>query len=675
MSDKYSDPKEKFIHRDVSWLAFNERVLAQAQGADPLLERVKFLAIFANNLDEFLMVRVAGVKRLIDANYNRKDDFGFFPQELDEEISLRIADLTERLYATYCALLQELWQNRILIIKSAQLNAEQKKAAKRYFENVLFPIITPMAIDQGHPFPALLSKTTAFGVHLTREDESHLVVLAIPQSVPRLFKLPSDKDQDCFILIDDLIRDNLESFFRGYTIFGSFKFRLVRDAELAVKEDFASDLLKAIESEIKKRPKARVVSLQVERDALPQSLQLLCDGLDFKKDKVLPVDDELDLTYLFELLRQVTRPDLCYRGYIPAKLDYESIFEKVKEGDFILCLPYQSFQPTVDLIQQASRDPDVLAIKMILYRTDEDSAIVKSLIEAAKSKKQVTVLVELKARFDEERNIDWTRDLESAGCHVIYGVSGMKTHSKIALVVRKEEGRIVRYVHLSTGNYNERTAKVYTDIGYFTANDDFAKDISDFFNVITGYSLPGRWKSIIASPNDLRQYFFELIDKEIGFQKKYRNGLIFAKMNSLEDVRMIEKLYEASREGVRIKLIVRGICCLVPGVEGMSENIEVKSIVGRFLEHSRIYLFNNNYDPRIYLASADWMSRNFDRRIELMFGIGRDELKRELKEIMDECWKDDLKSWSLGSDRRYARSKADEKGYNVQESLIKRYTE
>ena len=412
-----------------------------------------------------------------------------------------------------------------------------------------------------------------------------------------------------------------------------------------------------------------MVRLEVEKDCDPKFLETLCFELDCPKEEITFVDGDLDLTYLFELAAEANRPELCFSSYAPQKIVYENIFDRMNEGDFICHLPYQSFYPTVDLLRMAAKDENVLAIKMTLYRTNEDSAIIKALKEAANKNKQVTVVVEIRARFDEQKNIHWVKELEEAGCHVIYGIAGMKIHSKITLIVRKEEDKIRRYVHLSTGNYNEKTARIYTDIGYFTANDDFAKDISDVFNILTGFSLPSRWKRIIASPHDLRQYFFELIDNEIDFQKKNKNGLIIAKMNALEDPLLIEKLYEASNAGVKIQLMVRGICCLVPGVANLSENIEVKSIVGRFLEHSRIYFFNNNSDYRIFLASADWMERNFDRRLELLFEIYRDDIKEHLKSILQWYWKDTVKSRFLSADRNYVRKTGGE-NFNVQEFLI-----
>lgn len=446
----------------------------------------------------------------------------------------------------------------------------------------------------------------------------------------------------------------------------------MRDSELYVAEEFAEDLLVAIEQEVKQRMRAKVVHLEIEKSCAPEFLDILCQGLGFPKEEVVSIGGTLDLSCLFELARLLDNPALSYREYKPAKIEYENIFERISQGDFISHLPFQSY-PTVDLIQTAAHDPNVLAIKMTLYRANEDSAIISALVEAAQNKKQATILVEIKARFDEEKNIRWAKVLEDAGCHVIYGIANIKIHSKMTLIVRKEEDRIRRYVHLSTGNYNEKTARVYTDIGYFTANDDVARDISDVFNVITGYSLPSMWKRVVSSPNDMRKYFFELIDREIENQKRSKSGLISAKMNSLEDVQMIDKLYEASKAGVKVKLVVRGICCLIPGVPGLSENIEVKSIVGRFLEHTRVMIFNNNGNPRVFLSSADWMSRNFDSRIELLFEIYQEEIKEHLQYLMDMCWKDNSKSRLLQPDRKYTRQKDNEEKFNFQERMISYY--
>lgn len=668
------EPRDKFIARDLSWLMFNERVLEEAADpSNPLLERVKFLAIFTSNLDEFYMVRVAGHKRLVDSGYNHKDQFGYFSQELLAEIKQRVDGLIRRHYEVYQRVKRELEKEKIYFRNYESLSPEQEREARRYFETTLFPIITPMAVDQGHPFPVLPSKTIAFAVNVLREDKPHLAILPIPKNVPRLVRLPGGEKEQNFIFIEEIIRNNLKNFFRGFQIQEHTLFRVMRDSELYVAEEFAEDLLKAIEEEVKKRMRAKVVQLEIEYSCGPDFLELLCQGLDFPKEEVVSIGSTLDLTCLFELIPQVDKAQLKFKDYKPAKIEYQNIFERIGQGDFIIHLPFQSFYPTTDLIKSAASDPNVLAIKMTLYRANEDSAIIEALVEAAQNKKQVTVLVEIKARFDEEKNIRWAKDLEDAGVHVIYGIANIKIHSKMTMIVRKEEGRIRRYVHLSTGNYNEKTARVYTDIGYFTANDDFARDIADVFNVITGYSQPSPWKRIVSSPNDLRKYFFELIDREIENQKRFKNGFIRAKMNSLEDVQMIDKLYQASQAGVKIKLIVRGICCLIPGVPDLSENIEVKSMVGRFLEHTRVMIFNNNASPRVFMSSADWMSRNFDRRIELLFEVYKDDIKEHLQFLMDMCWKDNVKSRYLTSDRKYTRPKDIEEKYNFQDRMITHY--
>jgi polyphosphate kinase len=674
MDIKNLDAKEIFIPRDLSWLAFNNRVLQEAEDpANPLLERIKFLAIFVNNLDEFHMVRIAGLKRLIDSGYNRKDNFGVIPQELYPQIKSAVQETTQNLYSAYVKIKAELEENKIFVKKYLELNPEQRKFANRYFDTNIFPIITPMAIDQGHPFPVLSSKTIAFAIKLLRGEKSCTALITIPKVIPRTLRLPSDKNEHSFILIEEIIREHLKDFFKGYEISANTLFRVIRDSELTVDEEYTPDLLKAIENEIKKRPKAKVVRLEMENDSNPQLQEVICQEMDFAREEISFIEKEMDLSFIFEISAQTNKPQLNYPAFTPGKIEYENILEKVKENDFIIHLPYQSFTPTLELLQQAAKDPQVLGIKMTLYRTNDDSGIIKALKEATKNKKQVTILVEIKARFDEEKNINWAKELEEAGCHVIYGLPGMKTHSKMTLIVRKEE-RIRRYVHLSTGNYNEKTSGVYTDIGYFTANDDFARDISDLFNVITGYSLASRWKRIVTSPDDMREYFIELIDREIQLHKNYKNGLIFIKMNSLEDTKIIEKLYAASCAGVKIRIIVRGICCLIPGIPELSENIKVKSIVGRFLEHSRIYIFNNNADPQFFLSSADWMSRNFDRRIELLFEIHKQDIKEQLRFIMDTYWKDTAKSRILNQDRKYSRTPLTEGKFNAQEALIKHYT-
>ena len=676
MENKIYSEKERFIHRDLSWLSFNGRVLEEAADIDnPLLERVKFLAIYINNLDEFLMVRYAGLKKLEDSQYNKEDKYGYYPGELKTAIKERLDQQFKKLYALYKGdITAELNKRRIFIRQYRELSEAQQRFCKKHFEKTVFPITTPMAVDQGHPFPILSSKTLAFAVSLEKAGEEYLSIIPIPKNIPRLIKMPSAKDETCFILLEELMRSHIETFFRGYKITSSLFFKVIRDSELEVQEEYTDDLLKAIEGEVKKRVLAKAVYLESEKPFNKKLLATLCEKIGISEEETRAVDGNPDLKFLFELIPSLSKPDLLYKGFVAAKAEYESIFDKIKEGDFLVALPFESFQPTVDLLKEAAKDPGVLAIKMTLYRVDEDSAIIEALKAAARKKKQVTVLVEIKARFDEEKNIEWAKQLEVEGCHVIYGIPKIKIHSKITLVVRKEEGRIVRYVHLSTGNYNEKTSRIYTDLGFFTCNEDFARDISDVFNVITGYSVPGRWRKIVSAPNDLRQYFKELIDKEIECQKKYGNGALFAKMNSLEDVKIIDKLYEASRAGVSIKLIVRGICCLVPGIPGLSENIQVHSIVGRFLEHSRVFRLNNNGTPRFFMSSADWMSRNFDRRIELLFEVDKQELKEELGMLLDCQWRDTEKTRMLYLDKEYARPEPGEVSFNSQEYLIKYFS-
>ncbi len=668
--------KEKFIHRDLSWLEFNLRVLEEAADErNPLLERIKFLAIFTSNLDEFFMVRLSGAKKLLASGYNKRDQFGFYPQELIAEIKTRTDELVKKFYEIYEGSVRNAMEGEKIFIKKPEgLSAEQKKYVQRFFDTTLYPIITPMAVDSGHPFPVLPSGTIAFAVTISPSEKNRLAIIPIPKSVPRLLKVPAEGEESVYVLTDYLIKENLAQFFKGYKIQDASLFRVLRDSELEVDEGFAPDLLKALEKELKKRSSAKAVYLQMEKGTSPELLEVLCNGLDFPKEEVAFTTSDLDLTFLYDLFAWSDKLQLRYSSFTPFKLVSDNIFEKIKDEDFIIHVPYQSFMPTCELIAAAARDLDVLAIKMTLYRTNEDSAIIRALMEAAKNRKQVTVVVEIKARFEEEKNIQWSRELEQAGCHVIYGIAGLKIHSKMTLIVRKEEGRIRRYVHLSTGNYNEKTANVYTDIGFFTANDDFARDIADVFNVITGYSLPSPWKRVISSPHDLRKYFLSLIDKEIEFQQAHKNGLIIAKMNALEDTQIIEKLYAASQAGVKIKLIVRGVCSLVPGVELLSENIEVRSIVARFLEHSRIFYFNNNGNGRVFLSSADWMTRNFDRRIELLFEITKPEIKSHLQFILDSYLKDTRKARILKSDGSYSRIKKEGETFGAQEYFISHYT-
>lgn len=667
--------KERFLPRDLSWLKFNDRVLHEALDKNvPLLERLRFIAIFVSNLDEFIMVRMADIKRKNTNNPNKQNVYGVYQQDYLNDVMTETKEAIDKLYMIYQDIMaKDLKQENIVIEDIKHLSKAQKSFVKDYFASTIYPVSTPLGVDAGHPFPVLPSRTLAFAVSVKRKGGDYLAILPIPNNIPRVLKLPSKKNENKFILIEDIIRMNLGEFFKGYKINETTLFRIIRDSELDVDEETTQSLLKEIEGKVKKRTTAQVIYLEVEKACEEVLLGMLCDGLSFNKDDAVYIDSQFDLTYLNALIKLTPKPELCYCGYTQRQEVYDDIFEKIREGDFMLHVPYDSFQPTVDLIQAAARDENVLAIKMTLYRTNNDSTIISALKEAAANNKKVTILVEIKARFDEENNIRWARELELMGCHIIYGIPGLKVHSKMTLIVRKEEGVINRYVHLSTGNYNENTAKVYTDIGYFTCNEDFARDISDVFNVVTGYSTSKSLLRVINAPDDMRDYLTLLIDREIKFQKKHKNGAINIKMNSLEDVKMIDKLYEASRAGVKIKIIVRGICCLIPGIKGLSENIKVRSIVGRFLEHSRVFEFHNNGSPRYFLSSADWMKRNLDRRIELLFEIYKEDVKVELKEILNLCWKDNVKSWEMGSDREYRKYTSKNSDFSVQDYWISQH--
>jgi polyphosphate kinase len=673
MLTRKNERGEQYFDRDLNWLAFNERVIEEAEDtANPLLERAKFIAIFASNLDEFYMKRVASLRRLMDESPNHADGFGFHPVEVYDAVEQYVTELRKRLYRAYDEVVgRELPGHGIRLKPYEELDERERTRAQEYFETTLYPVMTPMAVDQGRPFPILPSKTLSFAVKAQGEKKHHLAILPIPQVVPRLFRLPGASPS--FILIDEIVRAHLEAFFRGHPIVESAMFRVVRDSELDLDEEAVDDLLYAVEKEVRKRPRARAVAMEIERHVSPQMLDHLCKLIDIETESTKLIAGHLDLSFLFALPGQVARPGLAYPGFVPAGMKYKDIFERMRRGEFLVHLPFQSFQPVIDLIQSAAEDEQVLAIKMTLYRTNETSAVVKALMRAAENGKQITVLVELRARFDEERNISWARALEQAGCHVIYGIPGLKIHSKLAVIIRREEDGIRRYVHLGTGNYNESTARLYTDIGFFTVNEDIARDVSDTFNVISGYSQPPHWRKVVSAPHDLKPFLFHLIDQEIEHQKLHGNGLVFAKCNALQDKEMIDKLYEAARAGVRMKLLVRGLCCMVPGVKGLSETVEVRSIVGRFLEHSRIYLFHNNGNPRVFCSSADWMKRNLDRRIELMFPIEDRDLKQHLSWLLDTYWQDNVKARVLMPDGSYVRVPRKGEALNVQEFLIQHY--
>ncbi len=666
--------KLPYFNREWSWLAFNERVLEEAEDrSNPLLERAKFVAIFASNLDEFYMKRVAALLAVIDEGEAVPDSFGYTPQEVYRGIETIVGQLRLRHQDAFRQVVAELARNRVKLVALDELTQRDREAIRRYFETTLLPLVTPMAVDQAHPFPILPSKTLSLAVRLDRDGEPALAIVPLPTALSRVFRLPAPAGEYRFALLGDVLRLHLERLFRGFAVRESVLFRVMRDSELNIDEDEVSDLLGAVEERVRNRPRAKPVALEIESNVSAELLAGVTERIGVLPDRVKLIDGRIDLSFLYGLIAAVERPELQDRPFSPGRIEYNDIFARIRESDILVHVPYQSFQPVIDLVERAASDQDVLGIKMTLYRTYEQSAFVQALKQAALNGKHVTVLVEIKASFDEERNIRWARQLEQAGCHVVYGIPGMKIHAKLCLVIRREEDGIRRYVHLGTGNYNEATARVYTDLHLLTCAETFGRDVSDVFNVISGYSLPPRWGKLVCAPHDLRNAFLRLIDREIEHQRRTGNGFIFAKFNSLHDRRIIDKLYEAGAAGVSMRLLVRGICCLRPGLPGRSETIEVRSIVGRFLEHSRVYWFGNGGSPAVYLSSADWMKRNMDRRIELLFPIENPALQQELHELLELLWRDNVKARVLQSDGSYHRVKPTPPLHNAQEELIRRY--
>ncbi|WP_020059334.1 RNA degradosome polyphosphate kinase [Bacillus sp. 123MFChir2] len=649
-----------YNNRELSWLAFNERVLQEAQDdSNPLLERLKFISIFSSNLDEFFMVRAAGLKDQVKAGFNQPENkAGLTPKKQLEKISFKAHELTQVQYDTYQnVLLPALKEEGIEQLSFQDLTKEQREFIEEYFDEQIFPVLTPVAIDAYRPFPMLLNKSLNLAAILyderqtVEENRTKLGIVQVPSLLERFIFLPNEDNKQKFIFLEDVISNFTHKLFTGYTVSSVTRFRITRNADLTIHEEGARDLLKVIEKELKKRKWGAAVRLEVGTDNLDKRvLSLLYEVLEVKDEDVYMIGGPLDLTCLFALYKKLasTYEHLSYPAFIPQPPqdldDEEDIFEKVLEQDVLMHHPFESFHPVIDFVADAAEDPDVLAIKQTLYRVSGDSPVIQALKTAAENGKQVTVLVELKARFDEENNVQWAKELEKAGCHVIYGVSHLKTHSKITLVVRRKHGKIERFVHLGTGNYNDATAKLYTDFGYITSRKDFGIDATNFFNYLSGYTMKPHFHRISVAPFDIRQQFIELIDEEIRYHKQYENGYIIAKMNSLTDKPLIQKLYEASQAGVKIDLIVRGICCLRPQIQGVSDNIRVISVVGRYLEHSRIYYFHHNGEEKIYLSSADWMTRNMEKRVEISFPILGFDMKMRIKDVLQLILDDNVKA-------------------------------
>ena len=652
-----------FINRELSWLEFDARVLGEAEDVlNPLFERLKFLRITASNLDEFFMVRVASLKDMVNAGYTKKDIAGMTAAEQLAALDERTHAFVKRQYKIYNdELVPALAREGFHIIGShEELTHEQEIFVDKYFHEDVYPVLTPMAVDSSRPFPLIRNKTLNIAALLKKkngDDGTEFATVQVPSVLPRFVRLPGE--QDTIILLEEIIERNIDKLFLNYDILCAYPYRIMRNADLSIDEEDAADLLKEIEKQLKKRQWGQAIRLEVQGNIDKQLLKRLKSELNITDSDIYRIDGPLDLTFLMKLYGSFDYAKLKTPKYMPAPvpelMNGKNIFEAVREGDILLHHPYQTFDPVVDFVRQAANDPGVLAIKQTLYRVSGNSPIVAALAAAAENGKQVSVLVELKARFDEENNIIWARKLEQAGCHVIYGLVGLKTHSKITLVVRREEDGIRRYVHLGTGNYNDSTAKLYCDMGLFTCSPAIGEDATAVFNMLSGYSEPVGWNKLSLAPLWLRDRFHYLVEREIRHAKEGQEAHIIAKMNSVCDKDIIELMYKASKAGVKIELIVRGICCLIPQLEGVSENITVRSIVGTFLEHSRIFYFENGGNPEIYMASADWMSRNLDRRVEIMFPVEDAKLKKEVKHILDVQLADNVKAQLMQPDGSYVR--------------------
>ncbi|TGB05394.1 RNA degradosome polyphosphate kinase [Halobacillus salinus] len=655
-----------YNNRELSWLAFNERVLEEALDMDnPLLERLKFLAICSSNLDEFFMVRVAGLKDQVKAGFNKPENkAGLTPKQQLSKIAEINHELVRKQYDSFQAMKPELVKEDISFLSMDELTKEEILRLESYFDEEIFPVLTPMAVDAYRPFPMLLNKSINLAVVIQdaldpTDHETKTAIVQVPAVLDRFVSVDHESKHQ-YVLLEEIISYFIYKLFKGYQVKTITEFRITRNADMTIHEEGARDLLKEIEKELKKRKWGAAVRLEVRNGKYDdQVVEFLLKVLEIHKGDLYITNGPLDLTFLFKFHKKLgdLKDHLTYETLIPQPprdLDgEEDIFEAASNRDLFLHHPYESFEPVVDFVSDAADDPYVLAIKQTLYRVSGDSPIIDSLKRAAENGKQVTVLVELKARFDEENNVQWAKELEKAGCHVIYGMTYLKTHSKITLVVRKKREKIERFVHLGTGNYNDQTASLYTDMGIITSRRKFGIDATDFFNYLSGFTEKPKYHHLSMAPFDIRNDFIRYMNNEIRFHKQHGNGRIIAKMNSLTDKNLIMKLYEASQAGVQIDLIVRGICCLRPGIKGISENIRVRSIVGRFLEHSRIYYFHHNGDDRVFLSSADMMTRNMVKRVELMFPIHEPSVKSRLQRILSIMLSDNVKAREQQNDGSY----------------------
>lgn len=651
---------EYFYNRELSWLKFNLRVLKEAMVKEtPLLERLKFIAISASNLDEFFMVRVASLWSNFDSGVEKRDASGMSVHEQLVAISQAAHEQVRTQTKSLIALMAEMDAVKLHFRRVKDLSELGKDWLEEYYREVVFPVLTPMAVDASRPFPFLANKTLNLAVELIKADGEHSMgLIQVPSVLDRIVEVEPEGKRT-FVFLEDIIASHCHDLFKGCHILDMVSFRVTRDSDLDLEEDDSVDLMKEVEESLRKRKRGAAVRLEIFKTNNNRIKKFLEENLDVTEMEVYEINGPLDPTCFFKFIGMKGMWPWLYEPFVPQRplelQDDSDLFAAIRENDILLHHPYESFDPVVKLVSDAADDPQVLAIKQTLYRVSGNSPIVAALARAAENGKQVTVLVELKARFDEENNILWARRLEKAGCHVIYGLVGLKTHAKIILIVRKEDNGIKRYLHLGTGNYNDSTAKLYTDLGLMTANDEFGSDASAFFNLLSGYSEPPVWNKLVMAPLGLREKIYALIDNEIAMVRSGREGHIIAKMNSLIDQPVIQKLYEASAAGVHIDLIVRGICGLRTGIEGISDNITVRSIVGRQLEHSRIFWFANGGEEQLYLSSADWMPRNLNDRVELFFPVETEEHIHRIKALLDLYLRDNVGAHMMQSNGSYRR--------------------
>jgi len=677
---------ELYVNREISWIHFNQRVLEEAlnREAHPLLERVKFISIFSSNLDEYFMIRVAGIEDQYEAGIQDRTIDGYTPSEQLEHIRSMVApQLMQRNDCFYNDLLPEMEKEGISFVRFTQLPKQQQEALRTYFRQEIYPVLTPLAFDTGHPFPFMSSLSLNLAIELEDSETgaSRFARVKVPSILPRMLSfstvegLGTEDGVLRFIWLEDLIQNNLDMLFPKMRIVKSHLFRLVRDADIEIEEDEAGDLLETIEQGIRSRRYGKVVRLDISPQMPGPIKKLLMKNLEVSERNVYAIEGILGLGCLIELLR-IERPDLKDESFVPANPIEDhygrNLFGAIRVRDHLLYHPYDSFQPVVDFINQAAADPDVLSIKQTLYRVGSNSPIVKALMRAAEAGKQVAVLVELKARFDEENNIVWARALEDVGAHVIYGLPGLKTHAKLTLIVRRENSKLKRYLHLGTGNYNPSTGKIYTDYSLFTDDEEISSDVAELFNALTGYSRNTEYRKLLVSPLNTRKRIIEMIEREAALHKKEGGGRIIMKMNALVDPKTIRSLYSASRDGVQIDLIIRGICCLKPGIKGVSDTIRVISVIGRFLEHSRAYYFNNGGKAELFLGSADMMQRNLDHRVETIFPVFDETIIDRVLEDLELLLADNVKAWTMDASGMYSLMQNDQPPCNSQVRFLER---